>query len=165
MVSYFSCALLGSFPMYKKLGTVQLKKNHFVKHPSWHGHFPCNSYWNTFSETKVFKSIAILPKLNILKKCEMTLSNVTQTTFHASLATVRCSLMKELAKVDMHTPLVDYSTHQICCAVAAPIALSHDRQSMRHWYSLHESKLKTNFFLICRINSDFSINVARKLVK
>ena len=33
-VSYFSCVLLGSFPMYKKLGTVQLKKNHFLKHPN-----------------------------------------------------------------------------------------------------------------------------------
>ena len=32
-VSYFSCVLLGSFPVYKQLGTVQINKIHFLKHP------------------------------------------------------------------------------------------------------------------------------------
>ena len=49
------------------------------------------------------KSIVIHSKLNILKKCLIRLSNVTQTTFHASLASVTCLLAEELAKVDMHT--------------------------------------------------------------
>ena len=35
-VLYFSCVLLGSFPVYKKLGTVQLKKFHFLEHPIIH---------------------------------------------------------------------------------------------------------------------------------
>ena len=44
-VSYFSCVLLGSFPVHKKLGTVQLKKNHFWNtlaywYTKWH------FYWN-----------------------------------------------------------------------------------------------------------------------
>ena len=62
-----------------------------------------NKHWNHLSATDALKSIVIHSKLNILKKCLIRLSNVTQTTFHASLASVTCLLAEELAKVDMHT--------------------------------------------------------------
>ena len=47
-----------------------------------------NKHWNHLSATDALKSIVIHSKLNILKKCLIRLSNVTQTTFHASLATM-----------------------------------------------------------------------------
>ena len=68
-----------------------------ISRPYWHDHFPRNSYSNTFSETGSLKLIAVISKLNIFKKCLIRLSNVyvRQTTFHVSLATVRCSLAEE----------------------------------------------------------------------
>ena len=80
---------------------------------------------------------AIWPETQLLRICPMERNFDRPDNLHkseavnASLASVRSSLSEESAKVDIHTPplttRLEYSTYQICCALIAPIALTHDR--------------------------------------